>query len=58
MRLSCFVGTLTITNFIVACIGAACRLYFDLEFKIEFNPGKDGSKMVEIFIQVVINQLL
>ena len=34
--------------------GAACRLYFDLEFKSEFNPGKDGAKMVETFIKVII----
>lgn len=38
--------------------GAACRLYFDLEFKSEFNPGKDGTKMVEMFIKVTINLLL
>lgn len=32
--------------------GAACRLYFDLEFKTEFNQEKDGMKMVDIFIKV------
>ncbi|KAL9982229.1 hypothetical protein ACROYT_G004254 [Oculina patagonica] len=37
--------------------GAACRLYFDLEFKTEFNPGKDGTKMVEIFIKYVCHHL-
>ena len=33
-------------------LGAACRLYFDLEFKTEFNPEKDGTKMIDIFIKV------
>lgn len=37
--------------------GAACRLYFDLEFKREFNPEKDGAKMVDIFIKYVCYQL-
>ncbi|XP_015750339.1 PREDICTED: DNA-directed primase/polymerase protein-like [Acropora digitifera] len=37
--------------------GAACRLYFDLEFKTEFNPDKDGTKMVDIFIKYVCYQL-
>jgi len=37
--------------------GAACRLYFDLEFKTEFNPDKDGMKMVDIFIKYVCYQL-
>lgn len=32
--------------------GAACRLYFDLEFKTELNPEKNGSKMVDTFIEV------
>ncbi|XP_068746764.1 DNA-directed primase/polymerase protein-like isoform X3 [Montipora capricornis] len=37
--------------------GAACRLYFDLEFKREFNPEKHGAKMVDIFIKYVCYQL-
>ncbi|XP_044170934.1 DNA-directed primase/polymerase protein-like [Acropora millepora] len=37
--------------------GAPCRLYFDLEFKTKFNPDKDGTKMVDIFIKYVCYQL-
>ena len=39
-------------NLFIQNPGAACRLYFDLEFKTEFNPEKNGSKMVDIFIKV------
>ena len=31
---------------------AACRLYFDLEFDQQSNPGHDGERMVDIFLQV------
>lgn len=37
--------------------GAACRLYFDLEFKTKFNPQKDGASMVDIFIKYVCHHL-
>lgn len=38
--------------------GAACRLYFDLEFKTKFNPQKDGASMVDIFIKVSKRQFI
>ncbi|XP_048585081.1 DNA-directed primase/polymerase protein isoform X2 [Nematostella vectensis] len=37
--------------------GAACRLYFDLEFKREFNQDLNGPEMVEIFIEYVCSNL-
>ena len=36
----------------VSFLGAACKLYFDLEFKRVYNTEKDGAKMVDIFIKV------
>ena len=33
---------------------SACRLYFDLEFKLEFNPHIDPIALLETFIQVYI----
>ena len=30
-----------------------CRLYFDIEFKYEFNPGLNGSALTELFIRYV-----
>ena len=32
--------------------GAACKLYFDLEFSKELNPEHDGVEMVKTFIKV------
>ncbi|XP_033761453.1 DNA-directed primase/polymerase protein-like [Pecten maximus] len=32
---------------------AVCKLYFDLEFLKEHNPGRDGDGMVDIFIKYV-----
>nr|XP_006817142.1 PREDICTED: coiled-coil domain-containing protein 111-like [Saccoglossus kowalevskii] len=37
--------------------GAACHLYFDLEYSIELNPESDGVAMVDIFIQCVCHFL-
>ena len=34
------------------CTGAACHLYFDIEFKREVNPTVDPILVLEIFIQV------
>ncbi|XP_023219254.1 DNA-directed primase/polymerase protein-like [Centruroides sculpturatus] len=34
-----------------------CKLYFDLEFNKTINPGKDGSEMVNIFIEYVCKSL-
>ena len=36
----------------VVISGAACRLYFDLEFKTKLSPGSNGPEMVDIFIKV------
>ncbi|KAL5018000.1 hypothetical protein ScPMuIL_003722 [Solemya velum] len=33
--------------------GAVCKLYFDLEFLKDMNVAKNGSKMVELFIQYI-----
>lgn len=33
--------------------GAACKLYFDLEFQKEFNPELDGVTMVTDLIKVI-----
>ncbi|XP_060083587.1 DNA-directed primase/polymerase protein-like [Ylistrum balloti] len=32
---------------------SVCKLYFDLEFLKEYNPGRDGNHMVEVFIKYV-----
>lgn len=32
---------------------SVCKLYFDLEFDVEFNPDKCGSSLVKMFIDVV-----
>ncbi|XP_072164738.1 DNA-directed primase/polymerase protein-like [Diadema setosum] len=37
--------------------GAACKLYFDLEFPRDSNPDLDGSAMVQTLIKFVIYQL-
>ncbi|XP_072051261.1 DNA-directed primase/polymerase protein-like [Amphiura filiformis] len=37
--------------------GAACKLYFDLEFSKELNPDHDGSKMVKTFTEFVCQQV-
>ena len=36
---------------------AACWLYFDLEFYRDFNPDRDGNKMVDIFVKFISAQL-
>ena len=33
--------------------GAACNLYFDIEFKREVNPTVDAILVLEIFIEVI-----
>ena len=33
-------------------VGSACHLYFDVEFKREFNPHSDPITLLEIFIEV------
>ncbi|GFS24289.1 DNA-directed primase/polymerase protein-like [Elysia marginata] len=33
--------------------GRNCKLFFDLEFMTEFNPGRDGNAMVDILIKYV-----
>ncbi|KAK3763490.1 hypothetical protein RRG08_012223 [Elysia crispata] len=33
--------------------GHTCKLFFDLEFLTEFNPGRNGNKMVDILIKYV-----
>ena len=40
-----------ISNVIIA--GVACHLYFDIEFKIEFNPAVDPILLLETFIEVL-----
>ncbi|XP_031568860.1 DNA-directed primase/polymerase protein-like [Actinia tenebrosa] len=37
--------------------GAACKLYFDLEFIKDLNPDSNGIEMVEIFIKYVCHQI-
>ncbi|XP_071498673.1 DNA-directed primase/polymerase protein-like [Diadema antillarum] len=37
--------------------GAACKLYFDLEFQRDSNPDLDGNAMVQTLIKFVIYQL-
>ncbi|KAJ8022532.1 DNA-directed primase/polymerase protein [Holothuria leucospilota] len=37
--------------------GAACKLYFDLEFQKEFNPELDGVAMVTDFVKLVCSKL-
>ncbi|XP_067130692.1 DNA-directed primase/polymerase protein-like [Centruroides vittatus] len=34
-----------------------CKLYFDLEFNKTINPGKNGSEMINIFIEYVCKSL-
>ncbi|XP_050392006.1 DNA-directed primase/polymerase protein [Patella vulgata] len=33
--------------------GSVCKLYFDLEYLIEFNPSHNGDETVEIFIKYI-----
>lgn len=37
--------------------GAPCHLYFDLEFKRQYNPDIDGDKLRDIFCKLVREQL-
>lgn len=35
--------------------GAACKLYFDLEFRRDLNPDADGGAMVQTLIKVSVD---
>ena len=35
-----------------------CHLYFDIEFKRAHNPTIDGSRLTELFIEFVLDQLM
>eukprot|EP01083_Nonionella_stella_P157884 513077_1 len=37
--------------------GHPCKLYFDIEFKTEHNPGVDGVELLAIFIERLCEQL-
>ncbi|PIK44529.1 putative DNA-directed primase/polymerase protein [Apostichopus japonicus] len=37
--------------------GAACKLYFDLEYQKKYNPMHDGRQMVESLIEIVCQKL-
>ncbi|KAI8614382.1 hypothetical protein BC830DRAFT_1127680 [Chytriomyces sp. MP71] len=37
---------------------APCKLYFDLEYAVEFNPRSDSGRMMKVFKQVVMDALL
>lgn len=38
--------------------GAACKLYFDLEFRRDLNPDADGGAMVQTLIKVSVDPLV
>ena len=42
----------------ISVVESACKLYFDLEYKIADNPECQGNEMVEIIIQVKKIKLL
>lgn len=33
--------------------GAECKLYFDVEFRLKYNPGVIGVEVLEFFVQYV-----
>ena len=41
---------------VCVCVGAVCRLYFDLEFYREFNPHKDGPAAVAVLVKVLLSR--
>jgi len=49
-------GTLvTITTVIVMLlVGVACKLYFDVEYKMATNPSLCGAELVNVFVKVLL----